>query len=193
MNTGSLRIIFLSSLALLTKGVWAEGENLVKERTLSFSSGYLTGSSSLGWSNSNRALSNFYDEMTMAYGEGFDALAETGWAKHNRGWFATLNFLLNTYISVGVLWVSYHEFGHFTRAKAFGKDPYFEDERNSSVRGISNPFSYTISRFTHPIYGATYPGKDLWPPASGVPQAMDWEIIFSAGGVNNSMRFSADV
>ncbi|TGW14626.1 hypothetical protein EIL50_04360 [bacterium NHP-B] len=148
--------------------VWAKEDASPVKRTLSFSSGYLTNSSGLTYANSNRALSNFYDEIGMAYGAGFDAVADTGWGSRNRGWLALLNLIPNSIVTY-VQGTGYHEFGHYSRFKAYGYSPVFANDRYASqdprrrTEGFKNPFTYTLYLFTRPGAGAaTYQGKPLW-------------------------------
>ncbi len=153
--------------------VWAKEDASPVKRTLSFSSGYLTNSSGLTYANSNRALSNFYDELGMAYGAGFDAVADTGWGSRNRGWLALLNIIPNSIVTY-VQGTGYHEFGHYSRDKAYGFSPVFANDRYATqdprryTEGFKNPFTYTLYLFARPFTSAaTYRGKSLW-----VPQAL---------------------
>ena len=160
------------------------------ERTLSLNSGYWTKLRDLSLSNSNRALSNFYDELGMAYGFGFDELAEVPWCRKHRGWFSLFHIVPHS-IFVSVQSVGYHEFGHFSRDRAFGYDPYFVNKRNPGAEnGFDNPFEYTLYLFTRPFQNeATGRGKRLWLPANtldGVDETTRkaLEDAFEAGGMS---------
>lgn len=162
----SIRERICASLVLLSSFSALHGaEARPLKRTLSFSSGYLTNASNYAFSNSNRALSEFYDELGMGYAAGFDALADLDWSKRNRGWLFLINLLLpNSFLS-HIQNIGFHEFGHFSRFRAFGYDPRFLNKRKPGLEnGFKNPFAYTVYLFTR-ITGmseATYRGKKLW-------------------------------
>lgn len=151
---------------MIAAPLWAKESKKI-ERSVSLSSGYFTGSSNLVLSNSNRALSDFYTELGMAYGAGFDYFAETGWSHRNRGWFSLLNLVPNVLLAVGPIGTAYHEFGHFSRDKAYGYDPYFAGGGNKGsggrANGFDHPIPYTLSRFIQPFSGgATGQGSQKW-------------------------------
>jgi hypothetical protein len=204
------------------------------ERTLSLNSGYWTRLSDMSISNNNRALSNFYDELGMVYGFWFDELSEGPWCRKHRGWFSLFHLVPHS-VLVSVQGVGYHEFGHFSRDRAFGYDPYFVNKRKPGVEnGFKNPFEYTLYLFTRPFcWEATARGQRLWLSVNtldGVDDTtrqalenafdtggmanvnayvnansgnkgvqvfqqniLDENIIISAAGVNNAMRFSGDL
>ena len=192
----SIRTRACASLVLLSSFSALYGaEEPPLKRTLSFNSGYLTGVSNYAFSNSNRALSDFYDEMGMGYAAVFDALAETSWLNRNHWCLGFINLPINLYLSV-IQNTGYHEFGHFTRFRAFGYDARFENSRRPGwENGFKNPFSFTASLLTQPIAlveESATKGNSLWSPHEQIDR-LDQFIITSAAGINNQMRFSGDL
>ena len=160
-------------------------------RTISFSSGYLTGCPNVLFNNSNRALSNFYDEISMAYSLGFDQLSDFNWSRRHRGWFSIFSLLPHS-VLVFVQSTGYHEWGHFSRDRAFGYNPYFVNKRNLGAQnGFEDPFRYTLYLFSRPFQReATNRGTRTYLPESafqGVNDAtrQDINAAFNAGGMND--------
>lgn len=155
-------------------------------RTISFSSGYLTFLKDLRFSNSNTALSEFYQELSQAYGALFGFTSN---ALHSPGiralagagelWFAW-------YRANGII-TSYHEFGHFTRFKAMG----WEDVWFQTPYQTDNIFAFTFYCLTHFSVSAST-AANAQTVSTHLPQ-IDQEILSSAAGVNNSMRLASDL
>lgn len=175
---------------------------LTGQRTLSFNTGYFTEGSNLSWSNSNAALSDFFQEMQQGHGAFFDWVAESNWAQRNRGWWLFLDgVVLNCALSSTFSTV-YHEFSHWSRDKAFGyQEPYFLFGNNLDYAGI-NVLGFFIRQITTPCQSAACgPGKKIafmspmlasTPLSRFVAPTDMGGLLISAAGVNNQMRLAED-
>lgn len=108
------------------------------KRTISFSLGYLTGLDNLHMGNSNTALSGFFQELEQGYGAVFDWVSSYLSSKTGRSILSVFETFVLTYVRLPAIITSYHEFGHFSRWKAGGADPYF-----------SKPFADTKNIFKY--------------------------------------------
>jgi len=182
------------------------------KRTLSFSTGYLTDSKNLNMGNSNQAMAGFFEEVNEGLGYGFDALAQTGWAQRNAGWFLFLSNALAAVWSNGAIGTAYHEFGHFTRFKALGyQAPYFEVGTEGKGTKYKNVFSYFTALLLKPGEGGATASGDKWkvnpsfnspddlnnaqqghnsraPFSFGMARIINPLVVFA--GVNNAMYLS---
>ncbi|TGW14917.1 hypothetical protein [Candidatus Hepatobacter penaei] len=165
------------------------------ERTVSLSSGYFI-NAPLVWSNSNMAFSHFFQEINMAHGALLDTLSDT-WMMERNPLLLTLGDLpLNFWISLTEL-VSYHEYGRYSRLRAFGYDVDFEIGVNEGRKICHNPFSFTGNLFLNPFrMGRAFPKERLWHPEGTHdlenPEE-DEAFMVAVSGLNNIMRFAGDL
>lgn len=178
MHVNRLRHFFFFALLLLGVGgaCWGKSEawsSLKGKRTISFNTGYLTGQKDLSWSNSNRALSVFFQEVGQLHGALFDGLAYAcRLQKYHalKGVLALVDWAAGHFLFAPLPSVVYHEFGHFSRGKAMGyiqpvflNESYSDGDPKRYSKGFEDPFAYTWHQ-TFRAYkgkGATHRGYGL--------------------------------
>lgn len=162
------------------------------ELTLSFDSGYIP------YMNSNRGIRHFNLEVTKAVTWGDVQLAQ--WAAYNLSptWGAlarTAYFYLLYGYALTPFTTAFHEFGHYSRSRAFGYDAYMIHGHDVDGTRHDNYWSYLTSGFTSfSSWGAGLAGISGGTMGQDVPDTLKRDdnawIIVSAGGLNNEMSLS---
>lgn len=119
-------------------------------RSLSFNTSYITAGGKLAWFNNNEGMSLFFEELSMGHAYAFDQISTSGWGKKNASFLLLMDLPLNLWLQMASIG-TFHEFGRFSRARAFGvKEPTFS--HSNSARTYKDPFSYYASfLFTRPF------------------------------------------
>lgn len=171
--------------------VWSEEGG---HRTVSVSTGYVK-NLPLEWSNSNMAMSHFFQEIYMAQGAALDMISGTWWRERNGRLIFLVELPINIWVSF-IQTLAYHEMGRYSRYRAFGWDAVYK----VGVRGRKiyyNNFSFTAGLFVHPWdLAITFPTRRVFHPEGAHElhhRYRDGAFIMAMAGLNNIMRFAGDL
>lgn len=171
---------------------------LTQTRTLSFSSGYIDEN------QTNRSIGEFTNELVNAYGflyEGIERMLglEVGPATFFYDVVLNAHYILPLIISSSnsilseQIHVPYHEFGHFSRCRAYGGKPVFEDKNQQQYTNFfsffggyfGTIFQKPASKKTSEIKAQVHMNTDF--------KNEDQRFLMTAAGINNQTRLCENI
>ncbi len=171
---------------------------LTQTRTLSFSSGYIDKH------NTNRSIGEFINESISVYSFLYEGIEHMLGLEVGPATFF-YDITLNAQYIIGLiipsfngilseqLHVPYHEFGHFSRCRAYGGNPEFEDKNSRKYNNFFSFFgNYFGTIFQKPSSGATSEIKAQVHQNTNFKNT-DQTFLLNAAGLNNQTKLSENM
>ena len=167
--------------AIVCIGFFINLPNNTFSRSLSFNTSYITSGGDLQWFNNNEGMCLFFEELVMAHSYAFDQSRNADWGSKNPELLLLIDVPINLWLHMAGIG-TFHEFGRFSRGKAFGDhSPTFSHAGSSS--SYKDPFSYYLSfLFKRPfsMHGVTNTTEDN-------------SLYFTTSGANNAMLLAQNI